>query len=108
MDYNKSAIEIIKYIGGEENIVHLEHCSTRLRFTVKDKTLVQEAKLKSVLGVIGVILNAQVQVIIGNNVIEMYDAIMKIYHPKKEMVQSSEDKKWTTIVLDTLWVSFNR
>lgn len=100
MDYNKSAIEIIKYIGGEENIVHLEHCSTRLRFTVKDKTLVQEAKLKSVLGVIGVILNAQVQVIIGNNVIEMYDAIMKIYHPKKEMVQSSEDKKWTTIVLE--------
>lgn len=100
MDYNKSAIEIIKYIGGEENIVHLEHCSTRLRFTVKDKTLVQEAKLKSVLGVIGVILNSQVQVIIGYNVIEMYDAIMKIYHPKKEMVQSSEDKKWTTIVLE--------
>lgn len=100
MDYKQSALEIINNIGGEKNIVHVEHCSTRLRFTVQDKTLVNEAKLKTIHGVIGVILNAQVQVIIGNNVIEMYDAIMNVYHLTSEVLQASEDKKCSTIILE--------
>lgn len=100
MDYNKSAIEILKYVGGEENIMHLEHCSTRLRFTVRDTSLVDEANLKKVAGVIGVIHNAQIQVIIGNTVIEMYDAILQIYQPKSEVASTMQDKKIGTIVLE--------
>ena len=69
MDYKKSAADILTYIGGEKNVVNLEHCSTRLRFTVADQTLVDEANLKKVPGVIGVILNVQVQIVIGNAVI---------------------------------------
>ncbi len=42
MDLKKCANDIVKYIGGEKNIIHLEHCSTRLRFTVADKSLVDK------------------------------------------------------------------
>ena len=37
MDYKKVASEIVECVGGEKNIVHLEHCSTRLRFTLVNK-----------------------------------------------------------------------
>lgn len=33
MDYKQTAESIIKHIGGWDNVSHLEHCSTRLRFT---------------------------------------------------------------------------
>ena len=35
-DYKKIAAEILRNVGGEENVAHLEHCSTRLRFTLAD------------------------------------------------------------------------
>ncbi|MBJ0719876.1 PTS transporter subunit EIIB, partial [Enterococcus faecium] len=38
MNYKQTAEEVLQYIGGEENISHLEHCSTRLRFTLKDNS----------------------------------------------------------------------
>lgn len=38
MDYQKTASEILKHIGGEKNVVSLEHCSTRLRFILADRS----------------------------------------------------------------------
>lgn len=70
MDYNLSAKKILENLGGEENIVSIEHCSTRLRITVSDQKKVNEQGLKNVEGVMGVILVTQVQVIIGKNVIK--------------------------------------
>lgn len=102
MDYKASASEILKYVGGAENIINLEHCSTRLRFSVADKTKVKEKELKNVAGVMGVIINAQVQVIIGNTVIEMYDELMKIYRPHggNAIMQGKEKQKLGTLILE--------
>ena len=36
-NYNKMAIDIVREIGGEENVKSLAHCMTRLRFIVKDE-----------------------------------------------------------------------
>lgn len=101
MDYKKSAELILNYVGGEENIINFEHCSTRLRFTVVEKSKVNTEALKRVEGVMGLIVNAQVQIIIGNNVIEMYDEIMKIYTPSGEKKgESSEKKSLGSIILE--------
>ncbi len=56
----------LKALGGKENIVELDSCITRLRLTLKDTTIVDENKLKS-LGASGVlkINNKNMQVIIG-------------------------------------------
>ena len=78
MDYKKCAADILHYIGGEKNIVNLEHCSTRLRFTVANQENVNQEGLKKVQGVMKLIVNSQVQVVIGNSVIEVYDEIMKL------------------------------
>lgn len=92
MDYKKCASEIMKYIGGEKNVANLEHCSTRLRFSVADQSKVNEEKLKKVPGVMKVIINSQVQVVIGNAVIEVYDEIMKNYAIGGETVAANKGK----------------
>lgn len=78
-DYAGTAREVLKLVGGEENITHLEHCSTRLRFSIADGGKVEKDKLKAVSGVMGVIASGnQCQVVIGNDVIEVYDELMKM------------------------------
>ena len=69
MDYRETALQILQGIGGEENVVNLEHCSTRLLFTVADKGRVDVDALQKTKGVLQVIINSQVQVVIGNAVI---------------------------------------
>ena len=78
-DYGSIAKAVLKLIGGEENVTHFEHCSTRLRFSVADSAKVDKEGLKKTAGVMGVIASGnQCQVVIGNDVIEVYDEIMKL------------------------------
>ncbi|MFC0273258.1 beta-glucoside-specific PTS transporter subunit IIABC [Metabacillus herbersteinensis] len=78
MDYKKIATDILKYVGGEDNVVHLGHCATRLRFTLADDSKVNIDELKKIQGVLEVVNKAQFQVIIGNNVIEVYEELLKL------------------------------
>lgn len=78
-DYAGTAKAVLKQIGGEANVTHLEHCSTRLRFTVADAGKVDKNALKATSGVMGVVSSGnQCQVIIGNDVIEVYDELLKL------------------------------
>ena len=77
----------------------MEHCSTRLRFTVADQTLVDEANLKKVPGVIGVILNVQVQIVIGNAVIEVYNELMKLCKPQEQQSIKTEKQSFGNTLL---------
>lgn len=103
MDYKKTASEVLSYIGGEENVLHFEHCSTRLRFTLKDSRKANVEALKKVKGVLGVVMSAQCQVIIGNNVVEVYDEILKIASFKCEdssKYNSPKDQKLGAKIMD--------
>lgn len=102
MDTNKTAKEIVQLIGGKENVAHLEHCSTRLRFTLKDNNLVKKDQLEKVDGVIGVRQNAQCQVIIGNDVIEVYDQVQKELGEISQSEQNDLKSKqsWGSVLLD--------
>ncbi|MGL4820832.1 MAG: N-acetylglucosamine-specific PTS transporter subunit IIBC [Bacilli bacterium] len=64
-----SGANFIEALGGVANIKELDHCATRLRLTVEDAALVNEAELKK-LGARGVVKmnKTTVQVIIGTNV----------------------------------------
>ena len=78
-DYSSIAQAVVKLIGGESNVTHFEHCSTRLRFSVADLSKVDQAGLKATPGVMGVVAGGnQCQVVIGNDVIEVFDEIKKI------------------------------
>lgn len=72
MDYAKLAAEVIRLVGGKENITDVGHCATRLRFCLKDASLARTDELKATAGVIGVVnKGGQYQVIIGNEVNEV-------------------------------------
>ncbi|XBX03748.1 beta-glucoside-specific PTS transporter subunit IIABC [Enterocloster clostridioformis] len=78
-DYKKTASEVLRLVGGEGNVAHLEHCSTRLRFSLADPGKADAAALKATSGVMGVIASGpQCQVVIGNDVVEVYDELMKL------------------------------
>lgn len=103
MNVKETATAIVELIGGKENIAHLEHCSTRLRFTLKDNSLVQKDALEKVDGVIGVRQNVQCQVIIGNDVVEVYDEVMNVLGHELTADGGSEAKQkqsWGAVLLD--------
>jgi PTS system beta-glucosides-specific IIC component len=102
MEYRKTATDILKYVGGENNITHLEHCSTRLRFTLIDESKINMEELKKVHGVLGVVMTAQCQVIVGNNVIEVYDELLKLgkFGNQNSNASSTNKKKIGALVLD--------
>lgn len=77
---NKQLAEsIIENVGGQDNIVSLVHCATRLRFVLKDESKADAEIIKKQTGVITVVQSGgQFQVVIGNNVADVFNAIMDI------------------------------
>lgn len=76
---------IVDMVGGKGNVQFFIHCVTRLRFNVKDKSVVDVesiGKLKNVLGVQW--SGDQLQVIIGPEVADVYDQICEKYNLPKE------------------------
>ena len=78
-DYTAMAEIILEGLGGKDNIVSVDNCITRLRLEVKDRLLVDEAKIKSS-GASGVIRpgKTSVQVIIGPKVQFVADEMKKL------------------------------
>ncbi|NBK92030.1 PTS beta-glucoside transporter subunit EIIBCA [bacterium 1XD21-13] len=77
MDAKKLAGQILKEVGGKDNIKEMFHCVTRLRFYLKDRSKVDLEKVKALDGVMGVQFQAeQFQIIIGNEVNTVYDAVI--------------------------------
>lgn len=84
--------EIIKSVGGKENIVNSWHCMTRLRFELKDLTKVDEEAIKGLDGIVGTAFNKeQFQVIIGTTVDKYYNIL--ISELGLELVKVSKESK---------------
>ena len=77
---NKQLAEsIIEHVGGKDNIISLVHCATRLRFVLKDESKADPEIVKKQVGVITVVQSGgQFQVVIGNNVADVFNAIMEL------------------------------
>lgn len=69
---------ILEHVGGPENIAALQHCSTRLRFNLVDDARADEAALKAVPGVIGVVRGPQTQIIVGSKVSDYFAEIERL------------------------------
>uniref|UniRef100_UPI0036F1D080 beta-glucoside-specific PTS transporter subunit IIABC n=1 Tax=Enterocloster asparagiformis TaxID=333367 RepID=UPI0036F1D080 len=69
MDYKQMAQEILRHVGGIENISFMTNCATRLRLNFKDESKVDLEAVKQVSGVVGAVKKAgQYQIIIGTDV----------------------------------------
>lgn len=70
------AADVLAAVGGKENVVSVTHCMTRLRFNLKDMSLPDPETIKAISGVIGVVESGgQFQVIVGQNVPKVYNAL---------------------------------
>lgn len=83
--------QLLVLMGGPDNIISVTHCATRLRPVLKDRALVKTAEIDALDGVTGVVnKEAGLQIIIGTNVGEVYDAFMKVWQADDATSQKAE------------------
>lgn len=79
MAYEELSKNIIKNVGGKDNVASVVHCTTRLRFKLKDEKKADDSAMKATDGVISVVKSGgQYQVVIGNNVADVYDTLITV------------------------------
>ncbi len=79
MDHKKVAAQILEKVGGAANIKASTHCATRLRLTLADELLANDAEVKAIEGVINVAHGGgQYQCIIGAEVPGVYAALQEL------------------------------
>lgn len=70
-DEQRVAKLIEKYVGGMENVRNAEHCATRLRLIVNDKSKIDEKAIENIEGVKGQFFAAaQYQIILGTGFVD--------------------------------------
>lgn len=100
MKNNNLIQAIIKGVGGKENIKHVAHCATRLRFNLVDEKLANEESLKGTEGILGITkAGGQFQVIIGQSVNKVYEDLM---HELGDYTIETEGEKPKVSILSTI------
>lgn len=105
-DYTSLAKKIVENVGGENNVISLVHCATRLRFKLVDESKVNMDVLKQTEGVITVMkAGGQIQVVIGNKVDTVYDAVLSctnINTGNAEEMEETGKKNLLNTLLETI------
>ena len=79
VDYRSLAGDIVERVGGKQNIASATHCATRLRLRLNDEDKADKAAIEKLPGVITVMrAGGQFQVVIGNDVPQVYSELGKI------------------------------
>ncbi|MGB7801170.1 PTS beta-glucoside transporter subunit IIABC [Buttiauxella sp.] len=103
MGYQEVARDILTHVGGRENIVSLVHCATRLRFKLKDPKNADAEALKKNPGVIMVVESGgQFQVVIGNHVHDVYNAVRTEAGITDDSAQSTQQSSEKVSLLSRL------
>lgn len=99
--YQSLARDIVKELGGKENITEAYHCQTRLRFKLVDETKVNVAGLEALDGVTKYIFNAGVhQVVIGTHVKDVFEEVEKNVDVSASGETSGEKKGIMTAIIE--------
>lgn len=96
--------QIIKDVGGSDNINNAWHCMTRLRFDLKDEKKVDYAALEKTPKVVGTKYQSnQLQVVIGTDVADYYAPLAKeLGLDEANQGESSEKKGAVSLFMDTV------
>ncbi len=99
--YEELIEQILKSVGGLENISGITHCITRLRIEVYDKDLVNKSRLIHTEGIVKVVeFENQFQIVIGNHVAEVYELMVE--HTHIEQVPSSTQSNKLFLLINTI------
>ena len=107
MNYENLAKQILKNVGGQENVSNLTHCATRLRFNLKDLSKANTEAIKKTKGVMGVVdKGAQYQIIIGSDVASVYKELLKIGNFQSSSSKNDGEKKGLDKIFDIIAGTF--
>ncbi len=99
MNYKDLCQQIIKLVGGKDNIINVVHCVTRLRFTLNDQNLANIEQIKELKEVIDVIANEAVfQIVIGPQVMDVYKELSQLLGKTKDKKQINKITIWRSIL----------
>lgn len=94
MKYQALAEQIIENVGGKDNVVDLIHCATRLRFKLKERKKANAEQLKQSPEVITVVESGgQFQVVIGNHVNEVFNAVNQLIDTTSSSINQPKKRK---------------
>ena len=103
MKYEELSNEIIEAVGGKQNIVSLQHCMTRLRFTLKDESQANDERVRNIKGVLSLIKKGgQYQIVIGTYVHDVYLDICKIANIEEKEKKKGDDNKEKKNIINSL------
>ncbi|ACZ79035.1 PTS system, beta-glucoside-specific IIABC subunit [Dickeya parazeae Ech586] len=99
MNYKEIAEKILHSVGGGDNIRMITHCATRLRMEFNDRATVNDAEISAIPGVISVVeKGGQFQIVIGNEVQQVFRLINKALPERKGRVSGDKDSQPNGIV----------
>jgi beta-glucoside PTS system EIICBA component len=94
MKYKKLVNELLKSVGGKENITSANHCFTRLRLRFNDFSKINESAIKQIEGVLGTNKNGdEFQIIIGNHVDQVHSDFVSLIGNLPTEGNEAEKKK---------------
>ena len=98
---------IIAHLGGKDNITNAWHCMTRLRFELKNHSVINQEKIESIPEVMGAQnQNNQFQIVIGTDVDSYYDVLTNHLDIKTDDTSSGsetqEKKGLITMFMDVV------
>ena len=106
MNYEELAKVILEKVGGKDNVANATHCATRLRLNLKDESIADTEALKATPGIVGVASkNGQYQVIIGAEVLQVYQKLSKMLpEGEKSAAPAPTDNKGSFVgrLIDTV------
>lgn len=105
MNYKELASQILQKVGGANNVAHVTHCATRLRFNLKDVSKANQNEVKKIKGVISVVYNGgQFQVVIGQDVANVYRELTQLgqFTQTSNQVESGEKSPILSKIMDTI------
>ncbi|MFE1177042.1 PTS transporter subunit EIIC [Streptomyces sp. NPDC058773] len=88
--HRATAAALLPLVGGAGNLTSIAHCMTRLRLGIRDRSLVQDAALKALPAVLGVVEDDTYQIVLGPG------TVARVTPEFERLVEQSRDTAPTT------------
>lgn len=93
MNHKEIGLKLLELVGGVDNVHSVFHCITRLRFNLIDQSKADKKKIESTNGVMGILISDdQFQVIIGYDVLKIYNEIKGRLSGEGSEAQNTSDE----------------
>lgn len=106
-DYNVLAKDILREVGGEQNIHGFSRCATRLRLVLNETPAQAKSKIQDLPGVIAVVESGgQFQIVIGTHVADVFNAMQELVGDNHNVNSTPSKTRWLDSVIATMSAVF--